>query len=435
MDQSQSQESLDPPPPQVPRDPSSVTSLKRGRAVSEPSPHDVATEPASGDGTHNSDDDNNDSGNNGTSPTAPPASADYGVTGKTTPDPPYLPQLKRRKVPPPDIPPPPSEGILTPSIAAESSVESTALFYPHQQYDTEKHYQQQSLQYEEDSLMQTPNRPRKQQSPSSSSYSHPEEHEEDILETPALFKSSESDRSSASSSERHACLSPTPSSSSLLWRMEVPPAPPSTPATASHSLYHSWDMGAATPLPILHGDSVHNASLLEHQQWQKQQKLLQQQQDALLSDGAVTPAPTHWSQRAGPKDSQSTVGTTASTTTTSSSSHKALPPDDFSDWAVGDRYELVRILGRGSYGEVAQAIDLHAPQPDAFVAIKRIQSPFDQEVDAIRLYREMHILRRMRGHECIIQLLDVVPPPTDDLDDFHDLYLVFECKCKQMCIH
>jgi mitogen-activated protein kinase 1/3 len=117
---------------------------------------------------------------------------------------------------------------------------------------------------------------------------------------------------------------------------------------------------------------------------------------------------------------------------------------------VGDRYEMVRILGRGSYGEVAQAIDLskHPPSSEAsaalgvhnttistlqqhqpsFVAIKRIQSPFDQEVDAIRLYREVHILRHMRGHDCIIQLLDVVQPPTDDLDDFHDLYLVFECK-------
>lgn len=122
-------------------------------------------------------------------------------------------------------------------------------------------------------------------------------------------------------------------------------------------------------------------------------------------------------------------------------------PEDFSDWAVGDRYELVRILGRGSYGEVAQAIDLQQQQaspttaagtdpdsPVSYVAIKRIQSPFDQQVDAVRLYRELHILRRLRdgpnlqSHDCIIRLLDVVQPPTDDLDDFHDLYLVFECK-------
>jgi serine/threonine protein kinase len=35
-------------------------------------------------------------------------------------------------------------------------------------------------------------------------------------------------------------------------------------------------------------------------------------------------------------------------------------------------------------------------------------------------------LRRLRGHECIISLLDVVQPPSEDLDDFHDLYLAFE---------
>ena len=84
------------------------------------------------------------------------------------------------------------------------------------------------------------------------------------------------------------------------------------------------------------------------------------------------------------------------------------------------------MLGQGSYGQVARAIDLNQGRNDAYVAVKRIQSPFDQEVDAIRLFRELHILRRLKGHECIIQLLDVGQPPTEDLEDFHDLYLVFE---------
>jgi hypothetical protein len=99
--------------------------------------------------------------------------------------------------------------------------------------------------------------------------------------------------------------------------------------------------------------------------------------------------------------------------------------EEFSDWKVGDRYELLRILGRGSYGEVAQAKDLK--KGGLFVAIKRITSAFGQEVDAVRLYREMHVLRRLAGHECIIQLLNIIPPPKDDLDHFNDLYLVFEC--------
>lgn len=193
----------------------------------------------------------------------------------------------------------------------------------------------------------------------------------------ASSSSLNSDLSSNSSHRDQQVLSPVPRS----FASDIPPAPPSTPAS-SQSLA-SFD-GAATPLPIQAG--VQNADMLEAQ---------------LLSDSIATPAPTRV---------------------------KKPLPEDFSDWAVGDRYELVRILGRGSYGEVAQAIDLKVGKRDAFVAIKRIQSPFDQEVDAVRLYREIHILRRMRGHECIIQLMDIVQPPTDDLDDFHDLYLVFECK-------
>ncbi|KAL7495536.1 hypothetical protein ACHAWT_007232 [Skeletonema menzelii] len=118
---------------------------------------------------------------------------------------------------------------------------------------------------------------------------------------------------------------------------------------------------------------------------------------------------------------------------------------DFDNWDVGSRYELKRILGRGSYGEVAQAVDLqpavsqrtspeaslphnnyHPHRNSAYVAVKKISKAFDQEVDAIRLFREMHILRRLRGHECVIQLIDVVQPRSSDLAHFNDLYLVFE---------
>jgi mitogen-activated protein kinase 1/3 len=172
---------------------------------------------------------------------------------------------------------------------------------------------------------------------------------------------------------------------------EVPPAPPSTPASDFQSVPSNRFDGISTPLP--------------YSAFQNADQLLEQQQ---LAEGAVTPAPT---KRDVPRNPQ-----------------QQTLSDDFSEWAVSDRYQLLRMLGRGSYGEVAHALDLHQNKADAFVAIKRIQSPFDQEVDAVRLFREIHILRRLRGHECIIQLLDVVQPPSEDLDDFHDLYLVFECK-------
>jgi hypothetical protein len=221
-----------------------------------------------------------------------------------------------------------------------------------------------------------------------SQHDHPVPHVERTLSSGSVS----SDLSSSSASSRHEALSPIPPS----YISEVPPAPPSTPASTASGTFQ-WDTASATtPLPMMQANSLLNASRLEQQ---------------MLAEGAATPAPT---KGGGARTAQG---------------DDALRPmsEDFSDWAVGERYEMVRILGRGSYGEVAQAIDRRAGQEDAFVAIKRIQSPFDQEVDAVRLYREIHILRQMRGHECIIQLVDVVQPPTEDLDDFHDLYLVFEC--------
>ena len=145
-----------------------------------------------------------------------------------------------------------------------------------------------------------------------------------------------------------------------------------------------------------------------------------------LLDGAVTPAPPRKAAAAA-TDAQPPPAARPATDKDGPPSSQNNFSEDFSEWAVGDRYELLRMLGRGSYGEVAQARDLSLPDKP-FVAIKRISSPFDQEVDAVRLFREMHILRKIRGHDCVIQLLDVVQPPTDDLDDFHDLYMVFECK-------
>jgi hypothetical protein len=93
--------------------------------------------------------------------------------------------------------------------------------------------------------------------------------------------------------------------------------------------------------------------------------------------------------------------------------------DDFTKWEVGQRYQMLRILGRGSYGEVAQARDLHCG--GEFVAIKRIPAAFEKEEDSLRIFREMSLLRRLRGHQCIIHLRDVVQPKS--FEDFKDLYL------------
>jgi Protein kinase domain len=211
----------------------------------------------------------------------------------------------------------------------------------------------------------------------------------DIFRRRSISSSSPSDLSQ--SSRRDGSLSPgTP------YVPEIPPAPPSTPASDFKSTLSSSHMdGLSTPLP--YAAAVKNAAQLEREQQ--------------FADGAATPAPTK---------------SASNRTDLNESSRTGSLIDDFTGWIVGDRYKLVRMLGRGSYGEVAQALDLH--RANASVAIKRIQSPFDQEVDAVRLFREIHILRRLKGHECIIDLLDIVQPPSEDLDQFNDLYLVFECK-------
>jgi hypothetical protein len=253
---------------------------------------------------------------------------------------------------------------------------------------------------------------------------------------------------------RHRSMSPDTA-------YRIPPAPPSTPASQPNGIGLSLSFEAmrdviggpptsassiSSPISPMFttGGHVVNSEIL--------------QQSHFFGSGQLTPAPTSdyatkatapnyaaASTLATPKPSQG--GTVDAMATPKPSRTPPVPlPEDFSDWSVGNRYELIRILGRGSYGEVAQAIDVRKTKAMngevAYVAIKRIQSPFEQQLDAVRLYREIHILRRMkeggdgttnsteqsrikRHHDCIIQLLDVVQPAA--LNDFHELYLVFEC--------
>ena len=65
-----------------------------------------------------------------------------------------------------------------------------------------------------------------------------------------------------------------------------------------------------------------------------------------------------------------------------------------------------RLLGKGSYGAVSLATDRVSEKK---VAIKQMKNIFDEQTDAKRAYREMHILRHLR-HPNIIHLLDVISP-------------------------
>ncbi|GBG27368.1 Mitogen-activated protein kinase 9 [Hondaea fermentalgiana] len=95
--------------------------------------------------------------------------------------------------------------------------------------------------------------------------------------------------------------------------------------------------------------------------------------------------------------------------------------ESFDNWKVGERYRIQKILGHGSYGQVAEAFD---SKKQMRVAIKCIHNVFDQEIDTKRILREVYILRHLK-HKNVIQLLDIVTPP-DAEENFNEIYLVFD---------
>lgn len=81
-------------------------------------------------------------------------------------------------------------------------------------------------------------------------------------------------------------------------------------------------------------------------------------------------------------------------------------PVQFSSWEVGQRYQLIKELGKGSYGKVVEAID-KASTSSARVAIKQMKHAMEFPIDAKRAYREMRILRHLK-HPSVVALLDVL---------------------------
>eukprot|EP01041_Mallomonas_annulata_P002164 gene2164-4212_t len=67
------------------------------------------------------------------------------------------------------------------------------------------------------------------------------------------------------------------------------------------------------------------------------------------------------------------------------------------------RYRIKRVIGRGSYGTVAEAFDENL---EGYVAMKRIALP-EQNQDAVSMAREIRLLHALRSDN-IISLLDVV---------------------------
>jgi len=81
---------------------------------------------------------------------------------------------------------------------------------------------------------------------------------------------------------------------------------------------------------------------------------------------------------------------------------------------------LVKLLGSGSYGQVASAV--HKPTGKK-VAIKKMDGVFDDEIDCKRILREVTLLRRLK-HPYVVELFDIIEPK--NMETFETLYVVLE---------
>jgi mitogen-activated protein kinase 15 len=88
------------------------------------------------------------------------------------------------------------------------------------------------------------------------------------------------------------------------------------------------------------------------------------------------------------------------------------------DDSMAARFELVKRLGKGSYGIVWKAMDRVSRE---IVAVKKCFDCFQNGTDAQRTFREISLLQRLNGHPNIVRLFDVLPSQLG-----RDLYIICE---------
>ncbi|XP_043689164.1 mitogen-activated protein kinase 20-like [Telopea speciosissima] len=94
--------------------------------------------------------------------------------------------------------------------------------------------------------------------------------------------------------------------------------------------------------------------------------------------------------------------------------------DFFTEYGDANRFKVQEIIGKGSYGVVCSATDIHTGEK---VAIKKIHDIFEHISDAARILREIKLLRLLR-HPDIVEIKHIMLPPSRR--DFKDIYVVFE---------
>ena len=92
----------------------------------------------------------------------------------------------------------------------------------------------------------------------------------------------------------------------------------------------------------------------------------------------------------------------------------------FTEYGEANRYRILEVIGKGSYGVVCSAVDTLTGEK---VAIKKINDIFEHVSDATRILREIKLLRLLR-HPDIVEVKHIMLPPSRR--DFKDIYVVFE---------
>jgi mitogen-activated protein kinase 1/3 len=99
-------------------------------------------------------------------------------------------------------------------------------------------------------------------------------------------------------------------------------------------------------------------------------------------------------------------------------------------WNIGPRFELIKKVGKGTYGSVFEAKDTLTNEK---VAVKNLKSIFEDEIEAKHMLREICIMRTL-DHANIIKIKDIIIPPNSE--NYNNVYIVMEhaeADLKKLC--
>lgn len=99
-------------------------------------------------------------------------------------------------------------------------------------------------------------------------------------------------------------------------------------------------------------------------------------------------------------------------------------------WNIGPKYELVRKVGKGTYGSVFEARDTTIGEK---IAIKNVKSIFEDEIEAKHMLREICIMRTL-DHPNIVKIKDIIIPVNSD--SYNNVYIAMEyaeADLKKLC--